>query len=79
MTKFGHYLASLNRDCPAEHRDAFIAYKLLKKLVRQCQQGEGEQCQARFFGELQAQLDAANRWGAAAGAACRAGGGLAGL
>ncbi|KAL4433707.1 hypothetical protein ABPG75_000148 [Micractinium tetrahymenae] len=37
MTKYGHYLAALDRDCPATYRGKFLAYKRLKKCLKQCQ------------------------------------------
>ena len=36
MTKYGHYLAALERDCPDHFRAQFLRYKLLKKVLKDC-------------------------------------------
>ncbi|PSC74618.1 E3 ubiquitin-ligase BAH1 [Micractinium conductrix] len=36
MTKYGHYLAALDRGCPRTFAGKFIRYKLLKKCLKEC-------------------------------------------
>ncbi|KAL4450682.1 hypothetical protein ABPG77_001038 [Micractinium sp. CCAP 211/92] len=73
MTKYGHYLAALDRDCPAAYKGKFLAYKRLKKCLKKCQaaaasagqdakaaEAELERCQLLFFELLSAELSKAN-------------------
>lgn len=74
----GHYLAALDRDCPAAYKGKFLAYKRLKKCLKKCQaaaaaasagqdakaaEAELERCQLLFFELLSAELSKANRCG----------------
>lgn len=75
MTKYGHYLAALDRDCPATFKGKFLAYKRLKKCLKRCQaaaaaagagqdapavEADLERCQVLFFELLSAELAKAN-------------------